>query len=121
MCVAERMAQFAGSLERADARGRSDLGGNASAPPRQSDRLLPRQEGLEDQRRVAPLITVAVDCMRGDHGARVTVAAALEVLPRHPEAAIVLVGLREALRLELTAPGLSYRPPLRVQAATELV
>ncbi len=59
--------------------------------------------------------------MGGDHGPRVTVAAALEFLARHPEAAIVLVGLREALELELTARGMSYGPRLRVQAATEVV
>ncbi len=59
--------------------------------------------------------------MGGDHGPRVTVPASLEFLARHPEAAIVLVGLREALELELTARSVSYGPRLRVQPATEVV
>ena len=59
--------------------------------------------------------------MGGDHGPRVTVPASLEVLARHPEAAIVLVGVREALELELAARGVSYGPRLRMQPATEVV
>jgi glycerol-3-phosphate acyltransferase PlsX len=59
--------------------------------------------------------------MGGDHGPRVTVPASLEFLARHPEAAIVLVGQREALELELAARGVSYGPRLRLQPASEIV
>ena len=61
-------------------RGRADQRRDAPAPPRQPDRLLPRQEGRQDAGRVGALITVAVDCMGGDHGPHVTVPAALEFL-----------------------------------------
>jgi glycerol-3-phosphate acyltransferase PlsX len=41
--------------------------------------------------------TVAVDCMGGDHGPRVTVAACRHFLEREPEARLLLVGQPEAL------------------------
>jgi len=43
-------------------------------------------------------ITVAIDCMGGDFGPRVTVPAALAALRRHPELSVVLVGREEQLR-----------------------
>ena len=43
-------------------------------------------------------ITIAIDCMGGDHGPRVTVPAALAALKRHPELSVILVGLEEQLR-----------------------
>lgn len=43
-------------------------------------------------------ITIAIDCMGGDHGPRVTVPAALAALARHPELSVVLVGLEDELR-----------------------
>jgi glycerol-3-phosphate acyltransferase PlsX len=66
-------------------------------------------------------ITVAIDCMGGDHGPRVTVPAALELVEREPEAHIVLVGQREALEHELQARRAAPGPRLRVQHAAELV
>ncbi len=53
-------------------------------------------------------VTVAVDCMGGDHGAQVTVPAALACLRRDPEAACVLVGQREAI--ERRARAEPHRP-----------
>nr|WP_315473418.1 phosphate acyltransferase PlsX [uncultured Rhodoferax sp.] len=44
------------------------------------------------------MITVAVDCMGGDHGPQVTLPACTQFLEQHPEAALVLVGLPEALK-----------------------
>jgi phosphate acyltransferase len=44
------------------------------------------------------MITIAVDCMGGDHGPRVTLPACRRFLERHPEARLVLVGLPESLR-----------------------
>ncbi len=43
------------------------------------------------------VITLAVDCMGGDHGPRVTLVACRRFLSRHPEARLLLVGLPEAL------------------------
>jgi phosphate acyltransferase len=43
------------------------------------------------------VITLAVDCMGGDHGPRVTLAACRAFLERHPEASLLLVGIPEAL------------------------
>ncbi|MBI2307578.1 MAG: phosphate acyltransferase PlsX [Rhodocyclales bacterium] len=43
-------------------------------------------------------ITIAIDCMGGDHGPRVTVPAALAALQRHSDLSIILVGLEDQLR-----------------------
>ena len=43
------------------------------------------------------VITLAVDCMGGDHGPRVTLAACRRFLKQHPQARLLLVGLPEAL------------------------
>ena len=47
----------------------------------------------------APLdhVTLAVDCMGGDHGPSVTLPACRAFLDRHPNASLVLVGTAEAL------------------------
>ncbi len=42
-------------------------------------------------------ITVSVDCMGGDHGPRVTLAACRRFLSVHPDARLILVGRAEAL------------------------
>jgi glycerol-3-phosphate acyltransferase PlsX len=42
-------------------------------------------------------ITLAVDCMGGDHGPRVTLAACRHFLAAHPDAYLLLVGRAEAL------------------------
>lgn len=43
-------------------------------------------------------VTLAIDCMGGDHGPGVTVPAALAFARRFPESRIILVGLEEQLR-----------------------
>jgi glycerol-3-phosphate acyltransferase PlsX len=45
-----------------------------------------------------PMITLAVDCMGGDHGPRVTLAACRQFLEHHPDAQLLLVGLPESLK-----------------------
>ena len=60
------------------------------------------------------MITIAVDCMGGDHGPQVTLPACVQFLERHPEAALVLVGLPAAL------VGFSH-PRAQVLAASEVV
>ncbi len=44
------------------------------------------------------MITIAVDCMGGDHGPRVTLPACTHFLEQHPDAQLVLVGLADSLQ-----------------------
>ena len=44
------------------------------------------------------MITLAVDCMGGDHGPRVTLAACRQFLQHHPDAHLLLVGLKDSLQ-----------------------
>lgn len=44
------------------------------------------------------MITIAVDCMGGDHGPSVTLAGCRNFLRHHPEGQLLLVGLPESLR-----------------------
>ncbi|PQA80756.1 phosphate acyltransferase PlsX [Limnohabitans sp. TS-CS-82] len=60
------------------------------------------------------MITVSVDCMGGDHGPRVTLAACRRFLETHADAQLLLVGLPEALSSFV-------HPRARVVAATEVV
>lgn len=46
-------------------------------------------------------VTVAIDCMGGDHGPAVTVPAALDFVRKHDDVHVILVGLEEAIRLFL--------------------
>jgi glycerol-3-phosphate acyltransferase PlsX len=43
------------------------------------------------------MITIAVDCMGGDHGPAVTLPACRHFLDTHPDASLVLVGLEQAI------------------------
>jgi len=60
------------------------------------------------------MITIAVDCMGGDHGPRVTLPACRQFLEQHPEATLILVGLTESLA------GFSH-PRATIVAASEVV
>jgi glycerol-3-phosphate acyltransferase PlsX len=60
------------------------------------------------------MITVAVDCMGGDHGPKVTLPACREFLDAHAEAQLILVGLPEAF------VGFSH-PRARIVTASEVV
>jgi glycerol-3-phosphate acyltransferase PlsX len=44
------------------------------------------------------MTTLAVDCMGGDHGPRVTLAACRNFLERQPDARLILVGAQDSLR-----------------------
>src|SRR5260370_17297328 len=66
-------------------------------------------------------ITVAIDCMGGDHGPHVTVPAALNFLKSNSDVNVVLVGLRDAIEAELKARGARSGPRLRVHHASEVV
>ena len=43
------------------------------------------------------MITIAVDCMGGDHGPRVTLPACTRFLDRHPDVKLILVGLPQSM------------------------
>lgn len=66
-------------------------------------------------------ITVAIDAMGGDHGAHVTVPAALEILRRDAEVNIVLVGLTEVIEAELLSRRAEVSSRLRIHHASEVV
>ena len=66
-------------------------------------------------------ITIALDAMGGDHGPRVTVAAALSFLESQPEACIALVGQSGAIESELRRLAAVPNERLRVVPATEVV
>ncbi len=66
-------------------------------------------------------VTIAVDCMGGDHGPAVTVPAALSFLRSHPDANAVLVGREEAIRPLLGTVVADFGSRLRLQPASEVV
>ncbi|HEY5897517.1 MAG TPA: phosphate acyltransferase PlsX [Burkholderiales bacterium] len=67
------------------------------------------------------MVTLAVDCMGGDHGPHVTVAAALDFQSRAAEVDMILVGVRDAIESELKSRGAVAGPRLRVHHASEVV
>jgi len=66
-------------------------------------------------------VTVAIDCMGGDHGVHVTVPAAINYLQRDPNSAAVLVGVRERILAELKRHRAGPGDRLRIRHASELV
>src|SRR6267142_4520213 len=66
-------------------------------------------------------ITIALDCMGGDHGAHVTVPAALDFVDRVEDVQVVLVGIPEAIETELKRRGTKTGDRIRIEAATEVV
>ncbi len=66
-------------------------------------------------------VTLAIDAMGGDHGPHVTIPAALAALDQHSDINIVLVGLQDAIEMELKAQGVSPNPRLRIHHASEVV
>ena len=65
-------------------------------------------------------VTIAVDAMGGDHGAHVTVPAAVAYLKKYPNDTIILIGLTDVIEAELRALHIKH-PRLLVQAASEIV
>src|SRR5476649_1676839 len=66
-------------------------------------------------------VTVAVDCMGGDHGPHVTVPAALDFLQRCEDVNIILVGLRDDINVELRKFRNDLGARVSVQHASEVV
>ncbi|MCU0897174.1 MAG: phosphate acyltransferase PlsX [Burkholderiales bacterium] len=65
-------------------------------------------------------VTLAIDCMGGDHGPSVTVPAALAFLEANPDASIVLVGRSDDLARHLR-PASALGDRLSVRHAAEVV
>lgn len=66
-------------------------------------------------------VTVAIDCMGGDHGAHVTVPAAIDCVRRDSGVACILVGQQDALEAELRRTGATAGGRLAVRHAPEVV
>ncbi len=66
-------------------------------------------------------ITVAIDAMGGDHGPRVTIPAALDLLKLDSKIKIILVGLTDAIEAELSANKAKVGSRLSIHHASELV
>ncbi|MCS6787385.1 MAG: phosphate acyltransferase PlsX [Thiobacillaceae bacterium] len=66
-------------------------------------------------------VTIAIDAMGGDHGPRVTVPAALELVHRTEATNVVLVGLQEVIQAELRQRRAATGTRLRIQHASEVV
>jgi glycerol-3-phosphate acyltransferase PlsX len=66
-------------------------------------------------------VTLAIDCMGGDHGPMVTVPAALRFLERDAAATIHLVGRQDAIEAQLRRRKAWPGERLRVRNATEVV
>jgi glycerol-3-phosphate acyltransferase PlsX len=64
---------------------------------------------------------IAVDAMGGDHGPSVTVPACLDFLASHPDAELLLVGLKESLERELVRAKGKDNPRVTVIHAPEVV
>ncbi|QFY43616.1 phosphate acyltransferase PlsX [Candidatus Methylospira mobilis] len=64
---------------------------------------------------------IALDAMGGDHGPEVVVPAALDVLRRHSELRLVLVGDEATLRRELASAGFSDETRCSIMHASEQV
>jgi len=65
--------------------------------------------------------TVALDAMGGDHGASITVPAALSILAKHSDLHLILVGREDQLRQELARLGAKDTERLSVHHASEVV
>jgi phosphate acyltransferase len=64
---------------------------------------------------------IAVDAMGGDHGPQVTVPACIDFLVAHPDAELLLVGLKEPLERELGRHRATANPRITIVPATEVV
>ena len=63
-------------------------------------------------------VTVAIDCMGGDHGPVVTVPAALELLRQQEDVRVILVGLEDRIRVLLSE---AEEPRMSIRHASEVV
>ena len=67
------------------------------------------------------MITIALDAMGGDHGASVTVPAALQALQDQPALKLILVGRRDIIEAELKRLHAVEGERLVIRHASEVV
>ncbi len=67
------------------------------------------------------MITIAIDCMGGDHGVPVTVPAAVSFAGEFTDVRILLVGLPEIIESELRRGNASLGERVQIRPATETV
>jgi glycerol-3-phosphate acyltransferase PlsX len=65
-------------------------------------------------------LTIAIDCMGGDHGPKVTVPAALRFVRANADARVVLVGIEQEIRAQLRS-GKAREAALDIRHASEVV
>jgi glycerol-3-phosphate acyltransferase PlsX len=70
---------------------------------------------------VTKSVTLAIDCMGGDHGPKTTVPAALAFLREHPDDRLILVGQQSAIDAELHRARAAQGERLSVHHAPEVV
>jgi phosphate acyltransferase len=66
-------------------------------------------------------VSIALDCMGGDHGVSVTVPAAVRFIALHPEASIILVGRPEIIEAELKRQRVTIGDRLSIRGAPDVV
>ncbi|HTD02887.1 phosphate acyltransferase PlsX [Undibacterium sp.] len=66
-------------------------------------------------------IKISIDCMGGDHGPAVTVAAAVSFANREPDSEFILVGLESEIHAELKKNRAGNHPRMTVVNATEVI
>lgn len=66
-------------------------------------------------------VTIAIDCMGGDHGPAVTIPAALSFLRHEPDASVILVGRPESIDALVSSAAAEFGARLRIVAASEVV
>ena len=66
-------------------------------------------------------VSIAIDCMGGDHGPAVTVPATLSFLRTHTDASAILVGRAEAIQPLLGDAAAEFGARLRLHPASEVV
>lgn len=66
-------------------------------------------------------ISIAIDAHGGDHGASVTVPAAISALASNPDLSIILVGQEDVLKAELSANNASLSDRLSIHHASQIV
>jgi glycerol-3-phosphate acyltransferase PlsX len=66
-------------------------------------------------------VTLAIDCMGGDHGPSVTVPASLEFLRRDRDCSVILVGLEDVIRPLLGGAADEFGKRLKLRHASEIV
>lgn len=66
-------------------------------------------------------ITIAVDCMGGDHGLPVTIPAVFDFLRRDPDCSVIMVGHEELLTSAVAKSGQTFGDRLKIRNASEVV